>query len=95
MFTRPELSREEYLWDAQLLGRLLALSANISMGWKGLPGTNTSLLRTFVNDAHNIGQGSLTDGGRLSVVDLLVLTSLDKILFMLKILFNYLKNKLP
>jgi len=31
------------------LGRLLAVPTNIGLGWKGLPGTNTSLLGTFVN----------------------------------------------
>ncbi len=31
--------------------------------------------------------------GRLSTVDLLVLTSLDRVLFILKILFNFLKKQ--
>jgi hypothetical protein len=30
------------------LGRLLAFLINIGQEWKGLPGTNTSLLRIFV-----------------------------------------------
>jgi hypothetical protein len=33
-------------------------------------------------------QGSLTEGGRLSMVDLLVPTSLDQLLFIMKILFR-------
>jgi hypothetical protein len=32
--------------------------------------------------------------GRLSTIDLLMLTSLDQLLFMLKILFTFLQNKL-
>jgi hypothetical protein len=28
----------------------MALPANIRLGWKGLPGTNASLLRKFVNN---------------------------------------------
>jgi hypothetical protein len=32
-----------------LLGYALALFTKIRLGWKGLPGTNTSLLRTIVS----------------------------------------------
>ena len=40
-------------------------------------------------------QGSLTEGGRLSTLDLLVLTSLEQLIFILKILFTvFLQNKL-
>ena len=49
---RPEPFTEEHLSDTPptpLLGRLLALSANVRQGCKGLPGTNTSLLRKDVN----------------------------------------------
>jgi hypothetical protein len=37
------------LKDAPLQGRPLALPENIRLGWRGLPGTNTSLLRKSVN----------------------------------------------
>ena len=37
------------LSDAPLWGRLLALLTNNRLSWKGLPGTNTSLLRKCVN----------------------------------------------
>jgi hypothetical protein len=40
-------------------------------------------------------QGSLTEGKGLSTVDRLVLTSLDRVLYVLKILFTFFKNKLP
>jgi hypothetical protein len=47
----------KYLSTALLWGRFLALLANIRLGWKGLPGTNT--LGTFLNygrkKSHNIG----------------------------------------
>ncbi len=33
--------------------------------------------------------------GRLTTVDLLVLTTLDQLIFILKILFMFLQNKLP
>ena len=33
--------RVEYLKDASLYCRLLVLTADIRLGWKGLPGTNT------------------------------------------------------
>jgi hypothetical protein len=39
-------------------------------------------------------QGTLTEMGRVSIVDLLVLTSLDKLLLILKTLFTFLQNKL-
>jgi len=47
-----------------------------------------------------IGQVSVTAGnpyvrGRLSAFDLLVLTSLDQLILMLKTLFTFLQNKLP
>jgi hypothetical protein len=38
---RPEPFTEEHLSDTPLLGRLLASSANITLGWKSLPRTNT------------------------------------------------------
>ncbi len=34
------------------VGKARSLLANIRLGWKGLPGTNTILLQTFVNYAH-------------------------------------------
>ncbi len=34
------------------LGLAQTLLANIRLGWKGLPGTNISLLQTFVNYGH-------------------------------------------
>jgi len=40
--------RVEHLKGASL-GLSLALPANIRLGWKGLPGPNTSLLRKSVN----------------------------------------------
>jgi hypothetical protein len=39
-------------------------------------------------------QGTLTERGRLSTVDLLVLTSLDQLIYILKILFRFIENKL-
>jgi hypothetical protein len=42
----------------------------------------------------NTFQGNLAKRGRLSTVDLLALTSLDHMLFILKILFTFLRNKL-
>jgi hypothetical protein len=41
-----------------------------------------------------LGQGSLTEGGRVSTFDLSELTSLDQFLFILKILFTF-SHKLP
>jgi hypothetical protein len=38
-------------------------------------------------------QGSLTEGGRLSTVDLLVLTCLDQFIFKIKILLTYLTEQ--
>jgi hypothetical protein len=43
----------------------------------------------------DLEQGSLTKGEGLSTLDLLVLTCLDQLLLMLKILFTFLQNKLP
>jgi hypothetical protein len=37
----PEPTQVEHLKDAQLSGRLLALSTNIRLRFKGLPVTNT------------------------------------------------------
>jgi hypothetical protein len=34
---------------APLLGRLMTLPTNFRLDWKDLPGTNTSILRTFEN----------------------------------------------
>jgi len=39
-------------------------------------------------------QGNLTEGEGISTVDLLVLTGLDQLAFILKILFTFLQNKL-
>jgi hypothetical protein len=41
LLVRLEPIRVRYLSDPPLFGRLLALPANIRLGWKGLPGTNT------------------------------------------------------
>jgi hypothetical protein len=38
---RQEPTRGEHLKSSPNLGGLLALPANIILGWKGLPGTNT------------------------------------------------------
>ena len=38
-------------------------------------------------------QGTLTEGGRLSAVDLLVITTLDQLNFILKILFIFLQKQ--
>jgi hypothetical protein len=57
-----------------------------------------SIPRLHVNKVSNsqlclhyfvLGQGSLTEGGRLSTVDFLVLTSLDQLIFKLKIIFSF------
>jgi hypothetical protein len=57
----------------------------------------TSHFNTF-NSSH-FKRGSLNEGGRLSTVDLLILISilinLDELIFVLKILFIFLQNKLP
>jgi len=42
---------------------------------------------------NNYFQGTLTKGGRLSTVELLVLTSLVQVIFMLKILFIFFTNQ--
>jgi hypothetical protein len=39
-----------------------------------------------------MGQGTLTEEGRLSTVDLLALTSLDQLIFILKMLFTFFKT---
>jgi hypothetical protein len=39
--------------------------------------------------SHVYAQGTLTEGERLSTINLLVLTSLDLVLFILKILFTF------
>ena len=50
----------------------------------------------FHNDYKNeVSQRGLNEVEQLSTVDLLVLTSLDYLLFMLKILFTVLQSKLP
>jgi hypothetical protein len=41
MFVRPEPITVEHLSGTLLLGRLLTLSTNLRLGWKGLTGTNT------------------------------------------------------
>jgi hypothetical protein len=51
-------------------------------------------VRVMHNVVIFIVQGSLADWGRISTVDLLVLTSLDQLIFILKILFSFLQNKL-
>jgi hypothetical protein len=43
----------------------------------------------------DVSPGKSYGRGRLNTVDLLVLTSLDHLLFKLKILFTFLQNKLP
>ncbi len=45
----PEPTRVKHLSGAPLVGRPLALPTDIRLGWKGLPWTNTSLLRKSVN----------------------------------------------
>ncbi len=42
------LSRVEHTKGASM-GKAPALTANIRLGWRGLPGPNTSLLQAFVN----------------------------------------------
>ncbi len=42
-----------------------------------------------------IYQGTLSEGGRLSTIDLLIITSLDQLLFILQTLFTILLNKMP
>ncbi len=46
-YTTMEHLKGDFL-GTPLLGRLLALPTNILLGWKGLPGANTRLLRKFV-----------------------------------------------
>ncbi len=46
MFAGPY--RSESPLDAPLLGRLLALSTNIRLGWKGLPGKNSIIRKIWV-----------------------------------------------
>jgi hypothetical protein len=41
-----------------------------------------------------LNQGRLTEGRRLSTVNLLVLTSLDPLIFILKMSFTFIQNKL-
>jgi hypothetical protein len=40
-----------------------------------------------------LNQGTLTEGGRIGMIDLLVLTSLDQLLFRLKIFFSFLTKQ--
>jgi hypothetical protein len=60
---RPEPFTEKHLSDTPLLGRFLALSANIRLGWNGLPGTYTlAYFKKFVNyeckKFYDIGPGA-------------------------------------
>jgi hypothetical protein len=48
-FLAIEPTRVKHLSGAPLYGRLLASPTNIRLGWKGKPGTNTSLLQNSVN----------------------------------------------
>ncbi len=72
---RQKLAQVKRLSGAPLYGRLLALPTCIRLGWKGLPGANTlSLLPKFLTygcKKFNI----VPEKGRLTTVDLLVLTS--------------------
>jgi hypothetical protein len=61
---------------------------------KGLKYDTHSLYCCLLN-AVLMSQGSLTEGGRLSTVDLLVQASLDRPLFRMQTLFTLLQNKLP
>ncbi len=41
--------RVKRLSGAPLLGRYVASPTHIKIGWKGLTGTNTNILETFIN----------------------------------------------
>ncbi len=49
-----------------------------------------SPLRPF---SQMLDQGTLNEGGRISTIDLLVLTSLDQLLFKLKVFFFFLTKQ--
>jgi len=53
----------------------------------GVESSSSFLAPTMLSQT--LGQGSLAEGGRISTVDLLVLTRLDKLLFKLKILYTF------
>ncbi len=90
---------------APLQGTFLASPTNTRLGWKGLPGSNTlayyenpqiTAVKSFIVQALAFFQEQMNTGlrevllkGRLSTVNLLVPTSLDRLLFILKILFTF------
>jgi hypothetical protein len=54
----------------------------------------TVILPPLVFPVHRLDQDSLTDGGRISTVDLLVLKSSDQLLFIKKLYISILQNNL-
>jgi hypothetical protein len=55
---RPEPISVEHLSGTPLFNRLMAVSANIRQGWKGLPGTNTlAYYKKWTKKAHKTGPG--------------------------------------
>ncbi len=50
----PGLRPRAYLRVEYLKASFATLLANISLGWNGLPGTNTNLLQIFINSPFSI-----------------------------------------
>jgi hypothetical protein len=49
LWARPGAYHRKEPLKSSLIGQAPALPTNIRQGWKGLPGTNTSLLQKSVN----------------------------------------------
>ncbi len=56
---------------------------------------NEEVISLVVSNRHTVSAGKPYQRGRLSTINLLVLTGLDQLLFILKIVSTFLQKKLP